>query len=76
MTTKERLFESLAVASRPLQPNRLLFVVQRLENRRSLVAQSRLAYFLASGVTVTFTRWPSRSTTMSTGWPILAASSA
>ena len=65
-----------------------LFFVRRFVNRRSLIT-SRLrcanlagdtppptAYFLASGVTVIFTRWPSRITTISTAWPILAASSA
>ena len=38
--------------------------------------KGNVPYFLASGVTVIFMRWPSRITTMSTARPILAASSA
>ena len=36
----------------------------------------RSVHFLASGVTFTTTRWPSRNTVISTGWPIFTASSA
>ena len=35
-----------------------------------------VTYFLAAGVTVSVTRWPSRRTTTGTGWPILTASMA
>ncbi len=67
-----RQFEDIGPIVRVI---RLAFGHKRSPGKgRAMLGALNCSYFLASGVTVSVTRWPSRRTTTCTGWPIFTAS--